>query len=206
VLGAFGSTLLFQRTIDIGMVGNGMIAGLVGITAPSGYVEVWAAIPIGLVAGLIVVAGVILIDKKLDDPVGALSAHGLAGVWGTLACGLFTAPRLAEYNAFGEPGLVYNGSFSQLGTQALGVVTVFAFVFIISFATFALIKATIGLRVSEEEEDAGLDIVEHGMYGYPEQFIPLPEIGAASTGPAAPGYASGSTQPVTAMRADGVTA
>jgi Amt family ammonium transporter len=184
------------------MVANGMIAGLVGITAPSGYVEVWAAIPIGLVAGLIVVAGVITIDKKLDDPVGALSAHGLAGIWGTLACGIFTAPRFAEYNAFGEAGLVYNGSLDQLGTQALGVVTVFGFVFLMSLATFAAIKATIGLRVTDEEEDAGLDIVEHGMYGYPEQFIPAPEIGAASTGPAAPAYAGGAASPVTAMRAD----
>ncbi|HEX8646264.1 MAG TPA: ammonium transporter [Thermoleophilaceae bacterium] len=202
VLGAFITTTLFQRTIDIGMVGNGMIAGLVGITAPSGYVEAWAAIPIGLVAGLIVVAGVITIDKKLDDPVGALSAHGLAGIWGTLACGIFSSPDLAAYNAFGKPGLVYNGSFDQLGTQALGVVTVFGFVFLLSIATFAAIKATIGLRVTEEEEDAGLDIVEHGMYGYPEQFIPAPEIGAASTGPAAPAYAGGSASPVTAMRAD----
>ena len=203
VLGAFAATIAFQRTIDIGMVGNGMIAGLVGITAPSGYVEAWAALPIGLVAGVVVVAGVMLIDKKLDDPVGALSAHGLAGIWGTLACGIFTAPRFAEYNAFGEAGLVYNGSFDQLGTQALGVVTVFAFVFLVSLATFAAIKATIGLRVTEEQEDAGLDIVEHGMYGYPEQFIPAPEIGAASTGPAAPAYTGGAApSPVTAMRAD----
>ena len=71
------------------MVGNGMIAGLVAITAPSGYVEAWAAPIIGVVAGLIVVVGVIAIDKRIDDPVGALSAHGLAGIWGTLACGIF---------------------------------------------------------------------------------------------------------------------
>jgi Amt family ammonium transporter len=202
VIGAFIAGRFLQRTIDIGMVGNGMIAGLVAITAPSGYVEAWAALPIGIVAGLIVVAGVILIDRKLDDPVGALSAHGLAGIWGTLACGIFTAPRFADYNAFGEAGLVYSKSFHQLGTQALGVVTVFGFVFVLSLATFAAIKATIGLRVSEEEEDAGLDIVEHGMYGYPEQFIPAPEIGAASTGPAAPAYAGTVSSPVTAMRAD----
>ena len=201
VIGAFVTTQLMQRTIDIGMVGNGMIAGLVAITAPSGYVEaVWAPV-IGAVAGLIVVAGVVFIEKRLDDPVGALSAHGLAGIWGTLACGIFTSPRLAEYNAFGEPGLIYNGSFAQLGTQALGVVAVFGFVFVASFLTFALIKATIGLRVSEDEEDAGLDIVEHGMYGYPEQFIPAPEIGAGSTGPAAPAYAGGGSRAgaVTAM-------
>ncbi len=188
VIGAFVATTLMQRTIDIGMVANGMIAGLVAITAPSGYVEFWPAPIIGLVAGVIVVVGVIYIDRKLDDPVGALSAHGLAGIWGTLSCGLFTSPRLAQYNAFGDPegGLWYSGSLQQLGYQALGVVTVFAFVFTLSFATFWVIKKTIGLRVSEEAEDAGLDIVEHGMYGYPEQFIPAPEIGADSHGPAVP--------------------
>ena len=195
VLGAFAATQIRQRTIDIGMVANGMIAGLVAITAPSGYVEAWAAPIIGIVAGLLVVFAIIAIDKKVDDPVGALSAHGLAGIWGTLACGIFTAPRLAEYNAFGEPGLVYNGSFHQLGTQALGFTVVFGFVFVASFATFWLIKKTIGLRVSEEQEDAGLDIVEHGMYGYPEQFIPAPEIGAGSVGPAAPAYSPGAVAP-----------
>ena len=187
VVGAFVASQFKLKTIDIGMVGNGVIAGLVAITAPSGYVEAWAGPPIGFVAGLIVVFGVIAIDKKLDDPIGALSAHGLAGVWGTLSCGLFTAPRLAEYNAFGNPegGLLYGGGFDQLIAQAVGVLIAFSFVFIMSYATFAAIKATIGLRVTDEDEDAGLDIVEHGMYGYPEQFIPLPEIGAASTGPAA---------------------
>ena len=118
------------------------------------------------------------IDKKIDDPVGALSAHGLAGIWGTLACGFFTAPRLAQYNGFGDPdgGLIYSGSFTQLGYQALGIVVVFAFVFSLSFATFWAIKKTYGLRVTAEEEEAGLDISEHGMYGYPEQFIPAPEL------------------------------
>jgi Amt family ammonium transporter len=187
------------------MVGNGMIAGLVAITAPSGYVEAWTGPIIGFVAGLIVVAGVITIDKKLDDPVGALSAHGLAGIWGTLACGLFTSPRLAEYNAFGDPGLVYSGSFHQIGVQALGVVTVFAFVFGLSYLTFLAIKATVGLRVTEDQEDAGLDIVEHGMYGYPEQFIPGAEIGGESSGPAAPSYAGGRPA-VTAMTSERVTA
>jgi ammonium transporter, Amt family len=179
ILGAFAATLLKQRTIDIGMVANGAIAGLVAITAPSGYVEIWAGPPIGFVAGLIVVFGVIAIDKYIDDPIGATSAHGLAGIWGTLACGLFTSPRLAQYNAFGNPdgGLFYSGSFQQLIAQAVGVLVAFSFVFAFSYLTFAAIKATVGLRVSEEEEDAGLDIVEHGMYGYPEQFIPQSEIG-----------------------------
>jgi Amt family ammonium transporter len=180
---------LKAKRIDIGMAGNGAIAGLVAITAPSGYVEVWAAPIIGAVAGVVVVMGVLAIDKKIDDPVGALSAHGLAGIWGTLACGLFTSPRLAEKNAVGEAGLVYTGSFEQLFGQLMGVVSAFAFVFAMSFATFWLIKKTYGLRVSAEEEEAGLDISEHGMYGYPEQFIPAPELVgyAPAATPVAPG-------------------
>jgi Amt family ammonium transporter len=170
------------RSVDIGMAGNGAIGALVAITAPSGYVEPWAALFIGGIAGVIVPFGVYAIDKWLDDPVGALTAHGLCGVWGTLSCGLFTTPRLAEYNAFGDGGLLYTGSFGQLGTQALGIVVVFAFVFSLSFATFWAIKKTYGLRVTAEEEDAGLDISEHGMYGYPEQFIPAPELVGYATG------------------------
>src|SRR5262249_38577146 len=165
-----------SKKIDIGMAGNGAIAALVAITAPSGYVEIWAAPIIGAVAGVIVVFGVIAIDKWIDDPVGALSAHGLAGIWGTISCGIFTAPRLADYNAVGDGGLWYTGSFHQLFAQIIGVVAAFAFVFTFSFATFWAIKKTIGMRVSAEEEDAGLDISEHGMYGYPEQFIPAPEL------------------------------
>jgi Amt family ammonium transporter len=135
------------------------------------------------VAGVIVVYGVIFIEKKLDDPVGALSAHGLAGIWGTLSCGLFTSPRLATLNGIGDPGLWYSGSLHQLGAQALGVTTAFACVFVVSYVTFWAIKSTIGLRVTEEEEEAGLDISETGMYGYPEQFIPAPEMGGLTGTP-----------------------
>jgi ammonium transporter, Amt family len=184
VLGAMATIYAVTRTFDIGMCCNGLIAGLVAITAPSGYVEFWAALPIGLLAGLIVVVGVIAIDKLIDDPIGALSAHGLAGIWGTISCGLFTAPRLAEYNAIGEGGLVYTGDFGQLGAQALGVVCAFAAVFVVSFVVFFLIKATYGLRVKPEEERYGLDLVEHGMWGYPEQFMPVP--GSEYHPPAAP--------------------
>ena len=204
VIAAAITSRLLQKTLDIGMIGNGAIAGLVAITAPSGYVEQWAAIPIGLVAGVIVVVGVLAIDKVLDDPVGALSAHGLAGIWGTLACGFFTSPRLAQYNAFGDPegGLFYSGTFTQLGHQALGIVVAFSFVFVASFGTFWLIKKVYGLRVSEDQEDAGLDISEHGMYGYPEQFIPQEEYGFGST--AATPAATPAPQPstATAMVAD----
>ncbi len=186
VLGAVVTARIKTGNIDIGMAGNGAIAALVAITAPSGYVELWAAPIIGVVAGVIVVVGVYAIDKVIDDPVGALSAHGLAGIWGTISCGLFTAPRLAQYNGFGDPhgGLVYSGKFTQLIAQVVGFSIAFTFVFVLSFGTFWVIKKTYGLRVTEEEEDAGLDISEHGMYGYPEQFIPAPElIGTASSRP-----------------------
>jgi Amt family ammonium transporter len=174
VLGAMATIWLITRTFDIGMTANGAIAGLVAITAPSGYVEYWFAPLIGLIAGVIVVVGVIAIDRRLDDPVGALSAHGLAGVWGTLACGLFTSERLATVNGIGEAGLFQGGSGHQLWIQAVGVVVAFVSVFSVSFLVFFLIKATYGLRVKPEEERYGLDLVEHGMWGYPEQFMPVP--------------------------------
>ena len=196
-------TVMYRKTktIDIGMAGNGAIAGLVAITAPSGYVEYWAAPIIGAVAGVIVVYGVLAIEKVLDDPVGALSAHGLAGIWGTLSCGIFTSERLANLNGVGEGGLWYTGSFHQLGAQALGVGVAFACVFVVSYITFALIKATIGLRVSEAEEDAGLDISEHGMYGYPEQFIPQPEYSTGLPSPAAPATGAAPAPAVSQMTA-----
>jgi Amt family ammonium transporter len=193
VLGALAMSYVKQKTLDIGMAGNGAIGALVAITAPSGYVELWAAVPIGLIAGIIVPLGIYAIDKKLDDPVGALTAHGLCGIWGTLSCGVFSSPRLASYNLVGDPngGLLYSGSLSQLAAQAAGFALAFSFVFAMSFATFWAIKRLYGLRVTEEEEDAGLDISEHGMYGYPEQFIPPAELigyggGAAVTVPPAP--------------------
>jgi Amt family ammonium transporter len=176
VLGAIATARWKTGNIDIGMAGNGAIGALVAITAPSGYVDAWAAPIIGVIAGVIVPLGVYAIDRRLDDPVGALSAHGLCGVWGTLSCGLFTAPHLAKFNGVGEAGLLYGGSFKQLGAQALGIVTVFAFVFVLSYGVFWAIKKVYGLRVAPEHEDAGLDISEHGMYGYPEQFIPAPEL------------------------------
>ena len=163
-----------QRSLDVGMIGNGAIAALVAITAPSGYVQPWAALVIGAVAGVIVVFGVIAIDRWIDDPVGALSAHGLAGVWGTLSCGLFTDPALARFNGIGQGGLVYTGSFRQLGAQAAAVSASFVTVFALSLGLFCVIRRVVGLRVSERHELDGLDISEHGMWGYPEQFMPVP--------------------------------
>ena len=205
ILGAYFATVVFQRTVDIGMVCNGLIAGLVAITAPSGYVENWAAPIIGIVGGLLVVPCIIAIDKKVDDPVGVLSAHGVAGIWGTLACGLFTAPRFAQYAGVGNPdgGLVYSGSFQQLGDQALGVVVVFALVLTLCLITWYAISKTIGLRVTEEQEIAGLDISEHGMYGYPEQFIPDAELYGS---PAAASVKLNGSTPATAGSAEAAPA
>jgi Amt family ammonium transporter len=172
VVGAALAATTLTKSLDVGMIGNGAIAALVAITAPSGFVEFWAAPIIGVVAGVLVVVSVLVIDRRLDDPVGALSAHGVAGVWGTLSCGLFASPRLvAGARGIGDPGLFYSGSFTQLGVQALGVTIAFVVVFTLSYVTFSLIKATFGLRVTAEEEEAGLDIIEHGMYGYPEQYV-----------------------------------
>jgi Amt family ammonium transporter len=197
-------TQLVLKTLDVGMIGNGAIAGLVAITAPSGYVEMHWAPVIGFIGGCIVVGGVILFERlRLDDPVGALSAHGLAGIWGTLACGLFTSDRLAEAVGIGNAGLLYGGGIGQLGTQAAAVALTFVAVFLLSGITFALIKATVGLRVDDEAEDAGLDISEHGMYGYPEQFIPSPELESYGAAPsartpvAAPAYKTREEVPAT---------
>jgi len=201
---------LKTKSADVGMVGNGAIAGLVAITAPSGYVEFWAAPIIGAVAGVIVVYGVLAIERYLDDPVGALSAHGLAGIWGTLSIGVFGSPDLVLEGA--APGVWYgitDGGFAstlgQLGVQAVGVASAFALVFTLSYITFALIKATIGLRVSEDEELAGLDIASHGMYGYPEQFIPREEYPSPARPPTVAGtpVASPVASSMTAMPVEG---
>ncbi|HUC00139.1 MAG TPA: ammonium transporter [Solirubrobacterales bacterium] len=181
VIGASIAVYLKSKALDVGMAGNGAIAGLVGITAPSGFVEYWAAPIIGIIAGFLVVYAVLAIDRFVDDPVGALSAHGLAGIWGTLAVGIFASPRLIVegagpgiwYGIFGDASL--SSAFGQLGVQGLAVAFTFVVVFAISIVTFFAIKKTIGLRVPAEEEDAGLDISSHGMYGYPEAFIPQPE-------------------------------
>ena len=155
VLGAMLVSYLMTKKFDMGMTANGAIAALVAITAPSGYVEFWAAPIIGFVAGVIVVGAIVAIDRKLDDPVGALSAHGIAGIWGTLACGLFTSPRLAELNGIGDGGLFYTGSFHQLGVQAVGVARgVHLGVRRQLRACSGLIKKVYGLRVEPSTRSA----------------------------------------------------
>ncbi len=147
---------------DVSMCLNASLAGLVAITAPCDVTDGFGAIVIGAVAGLLVVFGVWLLDYKLhvDDPVGAVAVHMMNGIWGTIAVGLF-----ATSSAPGSEidGLFYGGGFEQLGLQLLGVVTVGAWAAVCITITFMVIKATVGLRVTEEEEIIGLDATEHGL-------------------------------------------
>jgi Amt family ammonium transporter len=162
--GAIGSMAiswkLFKKP-DVSMSLNGALAGLVGITAPTAVVTPTGALIIGLVAGLLVVLSVEFIDKKLhiDDPVGAISVHGVCGVWGTIAVGLFGATDSVK-------GLFYGGGFSQLIIQAIGVLSVAAWVMITTGILFFVIKKTGGLRVTESEELQGLDLSEHNGEAY----------------------------------------
>ena len=165
--GAIGGMLtawiIFKKP-DISMTLNGALAGLVGITAPCAFVAAWAAVVIGLVAGALCVLSVLFLDRilKVDDPVGAVSVHGTCGVWGTLAVGLFGQKALGV----ARDGLFYGGGLKQLGVQAVGVVSVFAWCMVAGLALFHAIKFAMGLRVSKEEELRGLDVGEHGMEAY----------------------------------------
>ncbi|MDQ0226952.1 ammonium transporter [Metabacillus niabensis] len=152
---------------DIPTMLNGALAGLVAITASCAFVDTWAAVVIGFIAGILVFYSARFFEKrKIDDPIFALSVHGVAGVWGTLSTGFFATPELATV---GLPGLFYGGGFTQLGVQFMGVAASAAYAFVVSFVILAVCKKLMnGLRVTEEEEIMGLDISEHGSYGYPE--------------------------------------
>jgi Amt family ammonium transporter len=145
------------------MAMNGALAGLVAITAPCAFVDPWAAIIIGAIGGVIVIFGVSLLDKlHIDDPVGAVPVHGMNGIWGTIAIGLFGKESLG----LAHNGLLYGGGLKQLGIQLLGSFSVIMFIIISMGIVFKLIDVTIGLRVSRDEELKGLDIGEHGMEAY----------------------------------------
>ncbi|NEW78644.1 MAG: ammonium transporter [Gelidibacter sp.] len=152
-LAAFLVSLLRHKQYDLSMFLNGLLGGLVGITAGADIMSVTDAIIIGSIAGTLIVLGVGFVDRlKLDDPVGAIAVHLICGIWGTLAVGIF-----------GEMA-----GWEQLGKQAIGIVAIGAFCIIASFTILSILKKTIGIRVSEEEEQEGLDIHEHGMDAYPD--------------------------------------
>lgn len=139
---------------DVGMTLNGALAGLVGITAGCANVSPISAVIIGIVAGFLVVVSVLTLDKlKIDDPVGAVSAHGVCGAWGTLAAGIF------DQGGF---------SLAVVGVQLIGIVTCFVWAFGTGMILFKIIDAVIGMRVSRDEELAGLDFAEHGANSYPD--------------------------------------
>ena len=148
---------------DVSMCLNASLAGLVAITAPCDVTDCFGAIVIGTVAGLLVVFGVWLLDYKLhiDDPVGAVAVHCLNGIWGTIATGLFATTSAPGNDSI--VGLFYGGGFKQLGLQLLGFVSVAAWTAVTITIAFLIIKATVGLRVSEEEVIVGLDSCEHGL-------------------------------------------
>ena len=151
---------------DVSMSLNASLAGLVAITAPCDVTDAFGAIVIGAVAGLLVIFGVWLLDYVLhiDDPVGAVGVHMMNGIWGTIAVGLFatdTAPGFAKAGI--KEGLFYGGGFDQLGLQLLGFAAVAGWAAVTMIFTFSLIKLTVGLRVTEEEEILGLDVTEHGL-------------------------------------------
>ncbi|MBB03545.1 MAG: ammonium transporter [Planctomyces sp.] len=148
---------------DVSFALNGALAGLVSITAPCYDVSPSSALIIGLIGGVVCVLSVVMFDKlRIDDPVGAVSVHGVCGAWGTLSAGLF-----AQEAINGTNGLLFGGGAGQLITQLIGIAAYFVWAFGVSLIIFLVIKYTIGLRVSEEEELRGLDITEHGMSAYP---------------------------------------
>jgi ammonium transporter, Amt family len=175
--GAFGimaATLvgrLVLGSLDIGMMGNGAIASLGAIAGPCAFVDPWGAAAIGAVAGTVMVLLVVGIDRiGIDDPIGAVAGHGGGGAVGVLACGFLTTDSAAAALG-GEPGLLYGGGLEQLGWQVVGLLAIAGFSFAAAFLVFTAIQRTIGLRAPDSWELSGLDIAEHGMYGYPERFI-----------------------------------
>ena len=157
-------TWIRYKKPDVSLALNGALAGLVGITAGADVVSNGGAVIIGILAGLFVVFGIELLDKKLkiDDPVGAVAVHGICGALGTIMVGLLST----------SDGLFYGGGFRLFGVQVLGVAAVALYVGIVMAIIFILIKKTVGLRVSEEEELAGLDVKEHGLQSSYADFMP----------------------------------
>ena len=168
--------VIWKKTgaMDVGLAGNGALAGLVSITAGTGTMNFLGAVIVGAIGGALVVYSVLFIERRgVDDPVGAVSVHGVCGVWGTLAIGLF-ARHDDAFLGRDNAGLFYGGGFDQLLVQAIGVLLIAAWVLGTSAILFKVIKSTVGLRVSEEEELEGLDVSEHGSPGYGPETVTVP--------------------------------
>jgi Amt family ammonium transporter len=176
---AMATAWLMLGKPDYSMIANGCLAGLVAITAPCAWVSVSSSILIGGIGGVLVVLAVLFFDSvKVDDPVGALSVHLVNGVWGTLCVGLFASADHSNGAA-----LLEGGRGALIMSQLTGIAAVGAFTFVVSAACWFVLKATLGIRVSEEEEFEGLDIGEHGMSGYPD-FGTVTHFGTHAMSPA----------------------
>jgi|TARA_B100001250_G_scaffold89810_1_gene74577 Amt family ammonium transporter len=164
-VGAMALSFAIWKRFDVYMTLNGVIAGLVAITAGCANMGPGMALIVGLIGGFVVVGAATLLENvlKIDDPVGAIAAHGFTGAWGTLAVGLFAQEKYGGIN-----GLFFGGGAGQLGAQFVGVIAAFVFVFTTSFIVFKVIDLTIGMRVTEDEEKKGLDVIEHSASGYPD--------------------------------------
>jgi ammonium transporter, Amt family len=172
VIGAAIAARLIVGTLDIGMLGNGAIAGLGAIAGPCAFVAPWGGAVIGLAAGTAMVPMVLFIDRlRIDDPIGAIAGHGIGGTIGVIGTGFLATPSAVESLGVGSAGFVYTGSLTQVGWQLAGWAAIASFTFVAAGLVFMAIRATVGLRAAEEVELAGLDIAEHGMFGYPERFI-----------------------------------
>jgi len=162
------------RKWDVGMMLNGCLAGLVAITAPCAWVEAWAAVVIGLVAGVLVVAGVYFLESRgVDDPVGAVSVHGVNGLWGLISVGIFADGTYGLYTTEGAHaiGLLYGGGAGQLIAQLIGACTAGLWAFGLGFILFKAMDKAFGIRVPPEVELEGLDISEHGTPAYPDFYV-----------------------------------
>jgi Amt family ammonium transporter len=162
------------RTFDVGMALNGVLAGLVAITAPCAWVEAWAAVVIGLIAGVLVVLAVFTLERLgIDDPVGAVPVHGVNGIWGLISVGLFADGAFGNYSTDAPfaIGLFYGGGAGQLIAQVIGAVVCALWAFTCGYLVFKIMDATMGIRVTPQEELRGLDVFEHGGSAYPDFYI-----------------------------------
>lgn len=166
-LGAVIASRMKFGKFDAGITMNGILAGLVAITSPCADVSPMSAVLIGFVAGILCLFSVLAIENLgIDDPVGAVSVHGVNGAWGTIAAGLFAQEIYSGHN-----GLLFGGGVGPLVTQLVGVVAVFIWAFGSAFIMFKVLQVVMGLRVSPEEEQSGLDVGEHGSEAYPDFSI-----------------------------------
>ncbi|MHB0977070.1 MAG: ammonium transporter [Candidatus Aquicultorales bacterium] len=200
--GALAAMLLMWKLYgkpDASMTANGMLAGLVAIKSPTAFVAPWAAIVIGTVGGLLVVASVLFVERvlKVDDPVGAISVHGANGLWGVIALGIFADGTYgAGFNGIAEPvkGLLY-GNGGQLVAQLIGAGTVFAVAFGVGYVFFKVQDMVMGIRSSAEDELRGLDLGEIGALAYPDFAASIPEIHKGGQVPHPVGVPNGQVVP-----------